>query len=167
VGSTRSDWAVPLGWPGGVGNEPVAHHAILAVATMGLGIRSQQRVMVPIMSRMALHYALVDSFLLEPSGELSLSDASEHILLAVQRRWCGFLLVDGTSCPTHQQRAEASCSKIWLRRPGPLLYRLEGPTPWPRPECGSIPPHGSSLSRAQAHAEAVHLAGPQKWSACR
>jgi hypothetical protein len=34
--------------------------------------------MVPILSRMAPHLALVDSFKLEPSRELSQFDASEH-----------------------------------------------------------------------------------------
>jgi hypothetical protein len=73
-----SDWAARLGYLGGVGIEPAPHHAIHAVATAGPGTRSRQRVMVPILSWIAPQWALVDSLLLEPSGELSQSDASEH-----------------------------------------------------------------------------------------
>jgi hypothetical protein len=58
---------------------------------------------VPTLSRMALCRALVDLLLLESSGELSQSNASEHTLLAAQWRWCGFWIVDGTSCPPHRR----------------------------------------------------------------
>jgi hypothetical protein len=75
----------------------VARRAIPAMAIVGPGIRSQQRVMVPIFSRMAPHQALVDSFPLELSMELSQSDASEYIPLATRWRCCAVPPVNGTS----------------------------------------------------------------------
>jgi hypothetical protein len=60
---------------------PVSCHAIPATAIAGPGMRSWQRVMVSVLSWMVLHRALVDSFPLELSSELSQSDANEHIPL--------------------------------------------------------------------------------------
>jgi hypothetical protein len=66
------------GCPGGVDNEPGAHRAIPSATIAGPRTRSLPRVMAPILSWMAPHRALVDSFLLELSRELSLFDTSEH-----------------------------------------------------------------------------------------
>jgi hypothetical protein len=71
-----------LACPSGVGNKPAAHDTVPAMAIAGSGMRSRQRVMVPILLRMALHRAFDDLFSLEQSRELSQSDTSEHILLA-------------------------------------------------------------------------------------
>jgi hypothetical protein len=103
MGSDCSDWAACLDCPSGVVNKPKAHCAVPTVAIVGPGMRSRQAVMVPILSRMAPQVALVDSLPLKPSGELGQSDASEHILLAVPWRWCGFSPVDSTSCPPRRR----------------------------------------------------------------
>jgi hypothetical protein len=65
-------------------------------------MRSRQEVMVPALPRMAPHRTLVDLFPLEPSGELSQSDASEHTPLAMRWRWHGSLPADGTPYPPHR-----------------------------------------------------------------